>query len=263
MNTLKIKSKIIGTPLSAPLVAGRYLTAYYKALRKPEQRDVLLEPFFIDKFLDMSLLPMYNCIDIGSHLGFTLEQFKQKANLGTHLAFEPDKYKADLIADRYKADHRVKVHNMALSDFQGSAFLNFSSQGEGYSSLAKGSDGEAVAVRVEMLDDMVSPMLRYNFIKIDVEGAELPVLKGAKKLLKRDSPTILFECCQIPKDFNYTHEHLYNFLTRDMDYSIYKVRDAIGRRNKVSLQEFQDSAVYPFKAFNWVAEKNNRWEPKK
>lgn len=45
------------------------------------------------------------------------------------------------------------------------------------------------------LDDLLEPLDRLDFIKIDVDGHELPVLQGAGKVLERFRPPILIELC--------------------------------------------------------------------
>jgi hypothetical protein len=51
------------------------------------------------------------------------------------------------------------------------------------------------------LDDLVPTLKHVDFIKIDVEGAELEVLKGALELIGRNKPVLIIETlgefCQI------------------------------------------------------------------
>ena len=61
---------------------------------------------------------------------------------------------------------------------------------------------------------------RLNFVKIDVEGAEAAVLKGMKRVMRRDRPILLVElhafdswrenhpALQIIRDFNYAVSYL-------------------------------------------------------
>jgi hypothetical protein len=52
---------------------------------------------------------------------------------------------------------------------------------------------ERVSVRTERLDDVLADGPPPALIKIDVEGAELGVLKGAVETLQRHRPHVLFE----------------------------------------------------------------------
>jgi len=74
------------------------------------------------------------------------------------------------------------------------------------------------------LDDYVSrnKVARIDFVKIDVEGAELLVLQGMKAILSSSNPPILmlelFPTWM--KDFGYSLEDLFGFL-RSLDYEVY------------------------------------------
>ena len=50
-----------------------------------------------------------------------------------------------------------------------------------------------ITVSTDLLDNIVQEGERISFIKIDVEGAELGVLKGAVSTIRRDMPFIVFE----------------------------------------------------------------------
>lgn len=50
------------------------------------------------------------------------------------------------------------------------------------------------SVPVVALDDFFPESDRVSFLKVDVEGAELDVFRGAERILDRDKPLLLFEC---------------------------------------------------------------------
>ena len=76
----------------------------------------------------------------------------------------------------------------------------------------------AVAVEVRRLDEMldVNGIERVDFIKLDVEGAELSVLRGAAKLLRSESrPAILVEVQDLrTRPWGYTAREIIEFLCR-------------------------------------------------
>jgi FkbM family methyltransferase len=80
-------------------------------------------------------------------------------------------------------------------------------------SLAPNSKGEKLVVPATTLDEVLSVYARApDLVKIDVEGAEHEVLKGAENTL-RIGPTLLLEihCYALP-EFNSTAEALNRFL---------------------------------------------------
>src|SRR5438034_862081 len=70
---------------------------------------------------------------------------------------------------------------------------------------------EVVKVVVRPLDDLLSTRDRpVSFIKCDVEGHELAVLRGTRAILAADRPTLLVECEQ--RHLDYDMQHTFNYL---------------------------------------------------
>ncbi len=138
-----------------------------------------------------------NSIDVGAHLGSILKHFVRMAPDGRHFAFEPIPTMANHLARKYP---KVAVRQVALADYDGVAEFNFLPGAAAYSSLIVRpavNDGQVVkklSVDVRRLDDCIPRDVRIGILKIDVEGAELAVLKGASELLARDLPITVFEC---------------------------------------------------------------------
>jgi FkbM family methyltransferase len=110
-------------------------------------------------------------------------------------AFEPN---ADLVRRLTPAlPKNVNLHCVALSDRTGVSDLWVPAHGtgtEGRSSLEVGvmqKEFTSRQVAISRLDDF--NLKDIGFVKIDVEGHELAVLKGATELLKTDRPTVLVE----------------------------------------------------------------------
>jgi FkbM family methyltransferase len=134
--------------------------------------------------------------DIGANVGYHTLMLAQLVGAeGTCYAFEPNSENCRLIllgAEQNGFDN-VKLMPIALSDQQGWAYFSphIGSNG-GFASLnAELSDGCGVVVPTFMLDDLRLPP--PDMIKIDVEGAEYRVLKGAEKSIGRSRPTIISE----------------------------------------------------------------------
>ena len=139
-----------------------------------------------------------NCIDIGANVGHILREMIAAAPRGIHYAFEPIPDLFSHLRKRY--GKRAKVYDYALSNADGeSAFMYYSSAPalSGFAECDK-KWGELehvkLKVRTKRLDEVIESAVRIDLIKIDVEGAELLVLEGAKATLQRNKPIVLFEC---------------------------------------------------------------------
>jgi FkbM family methyltransferase len=156
--------------------------------------------FLVEEFIDKKIPKAKDkiALDIGANIGnhsiFFAKKFKKV------YAFEPNPvtYEVLKINCKYAAEHRnVMPFNFGLSDMEGSLpfFINPSNIGgsaiigENYPSI-KGS----IQINVKTLDQINKLKdVSIALIKIDVEGHELNVLKGAKNTILRQLPAILFE----------------------------------------------------------------------
>jgi FkbM family methyltransferase len=89
-----------------------------------------------------------------------------------------------------------------------------------YSETAK-----PLQVRARRLSDMFAEGLfdRPDFIKIDVEGFELEVLRGAKTLIVEHKPSLMLEWHPSFMLETGIAERLYEMLTVELGYSVYRI----------------------------------------
>jgi FkbM family methyltransferase len=152
--------------------------------------------------------------DIGSHAGyFTLYSSYLVGEKGRCYAFEPNKRVYRCLIKNIKINKRNNVFtfNVAVSDKEGYVFFK-TGKGSGTGKIS--SDSGEYKVEVVKLDDFVvkNNISPPNVIKVDVEGEELNVLKGAKNLLTEYSPLIFLSahsqqlydsCCEFLKSLGY------------------------------------------------------------
>jgi hypothetical protein len=111
-----------------------------------------------------------------------------------------------------------------------------------------------IDVSCDRLDNILAPDYRVDFIKIDVEGAELAAFMGAEKTLRRYQPILLFECTKSALSAHVIiPEKIFEFLTKNHSYAIFMLKDFLEEREPLDLERFQQALVYPFQAFNFVA----------
>jgi FkbM family methyltransferase len=111
------------------------------------------------------------------------------------VAWEPLPELAADLAARFPG---VEVRQAALSDRGGERDFAHMLDDPGWSGFVtrptpSGGAVESLRVRCERLDDVLPEDARPAFVKIDVEGAELEVLRGAVGTLRRTRPLIAFE----------------------------------------------------------------------
>jgi FkbM family methyltransferase len=133
-------------------------------------------------------------VDIGANIGeYTLRLSELSHEVH---AFEPAAEMANILRKAVPAN--VTVHELALSDKSGAGTLSTPTQDGhhtyGLSSLEPrdGDDFLRANVRTARLDDIA--LSNIGFVKIDVEGHELNVLRGAKRTIAIDRPIFLVEC---------------------------------------------------------------------
>jgi FkbM family methyltransferase len=136
-----------------------------------------------------------NCIDVGAHEGAMLADMQHLAPEGRHIAYEPLPHLYERLVGRFPDVH---VRRAALSDRAGETMFRWVKNMPGMSGLQERfypaePEIEMISVRTERLDDTLDDDYVPSFIKIDVEGAEMLVLRGAERTLSRHHPVLVFE----------------------------------------------------------------------
>lgn len=168
--------------------------------------------------------PDSNCIDIGCHKGEIMEWMLKYAPDGKHMGFEPIPVFYNYLVDHFPAS--VKFHRLALSDKKGVIKFNYVISNPSYSGIKKRKyDREneldtLIKVETDKLDSVLGTRHEVDFVKIDVEGAEYAVLKGARETLKRWHPVIVFEHGKGAADvYGVTPDEVFQFL-EEIGYSV-------------------------------------------
>jgi FkbM family methyltransferase len=167
--------------------------------------------------------------DIGANIGlhsFCLKSLYPEMQI---IAFDPSPYswKYMELSVKYNKIQNVRIEKIALSDKNGTIDLFNWGQESSYDSLENtgrvvGVKPNIINVPVARLDD-IKDLPRVTVIKMDCEGAELSILKGAKQLLLNNKPLILLEFNKYNmQPFNVNSEQIFTFMS-EIDYSIYNL----------------------------------------
>lgn len=136
------------------------------------------------------LRPGATLLDVGAHVGYyTLLAARLVGSGGRVYAFEPNPRNCEFLRRHVAANGcaNVRVEEAAVADTNGVARFDFGT-GSGTGHLAESG---AVEVRTLRLDDFCHDHdVKPDAIKIDVEGAELDVLRGAEQAIVAHGPTI-------------------------------------------------------------------------
>ncbi len=122
-------------------------------------------------------------IDVGAHRGIWSREMA--VHFRTVFAFEPTQLAQQI--NPGNAISNIRVSQLAISDHVGQLGLKVGTENTGQTHTVKGCD-----VACHRLDDLF-PNDSCDFIKIDVEGAEVAVIDGAAELIKRTKPAIMLE----------------------------------------------------------------------
>lgn len=140
--------------------------------------------------------PRRLAVDIGASTGiYTIQML---AHAKGCVAFEPRPGVAQRLREKFRfAGPAVRVESVALSDRSGDGVLRVPMGEGGRSTIDAGNPlsgappAESVPVSLKRLDEVVTQ--EVGFIKIDVEGHELSVLRGAEHCLRTSRPALLME----------------------------------------------------------------------
>jgi FkbM family methyltransferase len=254
-----LKHLVVNTPIEGFAHRVQHALTLPRRARNPELSSIHEEPGFIESACRMLLRPESNTVDIGAHLGSQLGRFVDLARFGSHLAFEPVPYKARWLRRKFP---RVDVRELALHEVEGRQTFFVNESRPGYSGLRPHLAGtdvlREITVEQQRLDEVVDPSSEIDLIKIDVEGAELFVLRGAAKLLTRCRPTLLFESTMSAlATWHLTPDAMFTFL-RDHGYRVYLPRSFVCGGAPLDQDEFAVAHEYPFRAFNFIGVAEDR-----
>lgn len=197
-------------------VRRRFLPAHIRA----DIRDSELLVALMEELLE----PDSDCLDVGAHAGSVLSEICRIAPSGRHVAWEPLPGFAGRLREAFPD---VEVRQAALSDESGESEFAHVVADPGWSGLVArptpaGGRVETITVRTERLDDALPAGVLPAFVKIDVEGAEERVLRGALETLRRHRPVIAFEHGLGSADhYGTTPAAIHRLLSGELGYELY------------------------------------------
>lgn len=172
-------------------------------------------------------------LDIGANTGGYANMFMERPFKTMHL-FEPCPKLVDGMIERFKGDKRIKIFKCGVTDkeFSDSGYTVFQawtidkpeSAKRGLSLGALEMVGnDLFSIDFITIDDHVKRegMDNVDFIKIDVDGYEFRVLRGAEKTIQKFRPGILIEISYMVDDIGDSVKDFLDFIYDKLQYRLY------------------------------------------
>ncbi|MXV74910.1 FkbM family methyltransferase [Candidatus Poribacteria bacterium] len=186
------------------------------------------ERYIVTKLLKL-IKPGDTCWDIGANIGFyTCLLAALVGDNGTVVAFEPAARTYGYLKENVSLNQftNVTVVNKGLGNKQEQRHLYYSEAGlaEGTASL-KYADGRAASERVTLdtIDNLFRELPPPKFVKIDVEGYQLEVLRGGEHFLKAHAPLLIAELKDVGETNRGIFAEIEDYVT-DLGYQLYEIR---------------------------------------
>lgn len=174
----------------------------------------------------------FTMLDIGANVGwYTLLASNVYRKEGVNIySFEPSPITCKRLKKNIELNElpQTRAFNIGLYNEKTSLEFYYDIEGSGGSSFVNLREREKVkkiVVDVEKLDDFVEKngIQSIDFIKCDVEGSELFVFEGGRKVLERDQPVIFSEMLRKwSAKFNYTPNDIIQ-LMKGIGYECYAI----------------------------------------
>jgi FkbM family methyltransferase len=154
-------------------------------------------------------------VDLGANCGmFTIPLARMLGEKGKVISVEPDKKNIELLKKNISLNNLTNVSVVEKGCFSKKGKMTFylDNIGAGGHSLLEKKDYKKETIQVDTLDNILRNLKikKVDLIKMDVMGVELETLKGAKQVLKKSHPKIVFELLH-KEDKNKVYEFLYKY----------------------------------------------------
>ena len=175
-------------------------------------------------------------IDVGANIGlmsiYTADCFPN----AKVIAFEAHPKTYELLKENIALNDltNIAIWQYALGSSTGkvSIYDNWQVNRGGASLIIKTEDSAAYQVEMIPLDEVIGANIP-DMIKIDVEGVELEVLKGAKETIRKYLPVLIVEVSDWRKNSHESSNDIVDFIQQLGDYRIFKLSGGKERKSKL------------------------------
>lgn len=187
--------------------------------------------------IDKCLEPNDVFIDVGASIGLMSLFASKKCTNGKIFSFEPQKERFEIISKNVELNKckNVQIFNNGLGDKEAQLQLHTDVFSPSIVDI-ENSKGKSELIDILVLDNVLlsKGVEKVKFIKIDVEGFELNVLKGAEKLLSRkDAPIVCIEYVKRLQNLNNNDISIIEYIKRINDYHLFQLEKSSNTISKL------------------------------
>ena len=242
--TGEIVSTHDGRKLYADLTTGMQTTVFFLGEYEKAITDIVVKLARAGKCRSF--------LDVGANFGWYTTLFRQiAANEGEVHSFEPVPPIFANLKQNFElmgSPENVRINNLALGDKRREITINlFSELSTGHASISNHGRDDAVPHVAQMcpLDEYLTEnsVGDIDFAKVDIEGAEMLFLNGAKMLFKQDSPPVFLMEMALnqTRDFGYEPNALIDRINQNGEYRFFWIDEIAGKL--VSFEHFPDGHI--------------------
>jgi FkbM family methyltransferase len=253
MVSLALRRALVGTVLGRMATRSRRLLEIWRTMtRLPEQGGMVSQDVCAEMLLGGLCRRDHVFVDVGAHIGSVIADVLHHVPDAGVIAVEAVPEKAEALRRKFP---KATIHACAVSEEEGETSFFVDELRPGYSSLAARDESQMREIRVQIhrLDDLVPDDAAVDLVKVDVEGAELGVLRGAESLFARCRPTVIFESGnKSGARLGFTREGLFRWFD-EHDYDVLVPNRVAHDAAALSEEGFIESHAYPRRTLNYVA----------
>jgi FkbM family methyltransferase len=235
-----------------------------KKFKVPIVRGIGIENFYmsetwmvelLEKLLAIKQLGAF--IDVGVNVGQTLLKLKSVTNRHQYIGFEPNPYCLSYLYELIELNNFRDdiIIPYGLSNEDNNIFLNFYYKNivDSTSSIVPNfrpdqSIERKIYVQVRPMNEikLIKDLDEIAIIKIDVEGAEMEVIEGAKKTIESKRPVLIIEILPVYKEanlFRLDRQRNIEKIMKELNYKLFRIKKTSNNRLE-GLSEIKEIEIH-------------------
>jgi FkbM family methyltransferase len=173
-------------------------------------------------------------VDAGANIGWLSLVAANKVGInGKVIAFEPVPSTFEILKSNKSLNNfkQIELNQFALGRKTERLTIYPETENRGGASILNHQSNKGVEIEVKKLDDLKLSS-KVDVLKIDVEGFELDVLKGAVETIQKDKPKLIIEH-SIDRNNSAEKYEIYNWVNELGIYNIFKLKNGKERKSKL------------------------------